>query len=1173
VTGLSIDSLADSWGKALSVDRKHFNMFFDRMMDGFAYHKIIVDKNGKPVDYVFLEVNNTFEKMTGLKREKIIGKKVTEVLKGIEKDPADWIGTYGKVALTCEPAQFENYAQPLDKWYNVSAYCPEKGYFVALFEDITERKKAEELLKSTLNRFYGSLSSLHGAILLVSADGHVEFANQSFCDYFNLKESPSQLKGLTSEETLEKIKRAYIYPEQAIKRIGEILAAGKPVFGEEVTLYGGRTCLRDFIPLHTGEGKASFSRLWHHMDITKQKQAEDEVRVSEERFRSVLNNSLDVVYRFNLQTGLYEYMSPASKSMLGYEPEELMALTNEQVLSLVYPDDLPALREGLALINKTGKGTSEYRFRKKDGSYVWWSNQIVIVKDQNGKPLYRDGFVRNITERKKTEEALQKINDELEERVLQRTNDVEKTRERLYNVLETLPAYVILLNKDYGVAFANKVFRERFGESHGKRCYEFLFDRNSSCENCETYKVLRTNQPHHWEWTGPDKRDYDIYDYPFVEADGSTLILEMGIDITERKVAEAELKQHRDHLGQLVAERTAQLRESEQRWATTLASIGDAVIATDTEGKITFLNHVAEALTGWKLTEAKGKPINQVFKIVNEKTRREVESPVFKVLKKGVIVGLGNHTILIRKDSTEVPIDDSGAPIKTAEGKTMGVVLVFRDITERKKSEAALQRQAALIDLSPDAIIVRKLDGTITFWSKGAEKLYGYTKEETIGKNTHRLFETQYPKPFEEIIAEIKNTKRWTGEVIHKTKDGREVTVQSWWLVEKTEEGEVTSILESNVDLTERIKAEKEINRLATFPLLNPNPIMETDFKGKITYANPATATLFPEMEKQGINHIFFSNWNSIVDTLKNKKTGTLDREIKVNDHWYHQQIYLVPQTHQIRIYTVDIDELKQAEEARIKTQIKLEENAVLLEEYANQMEELANQRAQQLKDAERMAAIGQTAGMVGHDIRNPLQAITSDMYLISEEAKGMKDGEGKKAILESIDSINENLAYIDKIVSDLQDYTRPLKPNIQVINLSELIQGTILTINIPNRIELITDVEKDTKIKTDSAYLRRILTNLITNAVQAMPNEGKLTVKVNDIKDKTVISVKDTGVGIPEQVKNKLFTPLFTTKSKGQGLGLAVVKRLVEALNGSINFESQENQGTKFTVELPQTK
>ena len=143
MTSLSIDSLANGWAKALSVDRKHFNMFFENMMDGFAYHKIVVDKTGKPVDFVFLEVNNAFERMTGLKRDKIIGKRVTEVVKSVE-NTAEWIATYGHVALTCVSAEFEDFSKPIGKWLKISAYCPEKGCFVALYEDITERKKAEQ---------------------------------------------------------------------------------------------------------------------------------------------------------------------------------------------------------------------------------------------------------------------------------------------------------------------------------------------------------------------------------------------------------------------------------------------------------------------------------------------------------------------------------------------------------------------------------------------------------------------------------------------------------------------------------------------------------------------------------------------------------------------------------------------------------------------------------------------------------------------------------------------------------------------------------------------------------------------------------------------------------------------------------------------------------------------
>ncbi len=139
---------------------------------------------------------------------------------------------------------------------------------------------------------------------------------------------------------------------------------------------------------------------------------------------------------------------------------------------------------------------------------------------------------------------------------------VQAERQRLRDVLETLPVYVILLSEDYHVPFANRFFRERFGESGGQRCYEYLFNRTEPCETCETYTVLKTGGPHRWAWTGPDGRSYDIYDFPFKDTDGSRLILEVGIDITERKVAERELEQNRQHLEQMVRERTAQLESA-----------------------------------------------------------------------------------------------------------------------------------------------------------------------------------------------------------------------------------------------------------------------------------------------------------------------------------------------------------------------------------------------------------------------------------------------------------------------------------------------------------------------------------------------------------------------------------------------------------------------------------
>ena len=134
------------------------------------------------------------------------------------------------------------------------------------------------------------------------------------------------------------------------------------------------------------------------------------------------------------------------------------------------------------------------------------------------------------------------------------------------------------------------------------------------------------------------------------------------------------------------------LRESERRYATTLTSIGDGVIATDSLGRVSFMNPVAETLTGWSLSEAHGRPLVEVFKIVNEQTRQPVEDPVAKVMHDGKAVGLANHTLLIGRDGSEIPIDDCASPILDDLGQITGTVLVFQNVSEKRQKEAELRR-------------------------------------------------------------------------------------------------------------------------------------------------------------------------------------------------------------------------------------------------------------------------------------------------------------------------------------------------------------------------------------------------------------------------------------------------------------------------------------------------
>jgi len=234
-------------------------------------------------------------------------------------------------------------------------------------------------------------------------------------------------------------------------------------------------------------------------------------------------------------------------------------------------------------------------------------------------------------------------------------------------------------------------------------------------------------------------------------------------------------------------------------------------------------------------------------------------------------------------------------------------------------------------------------------------------------------------------------------------------------------------------------------------------------------------------------------------------------------------------------------------------------------------LEKIVEERTKQLKDSERLAAIGATAGMVGHDIRNPLQAITGDLYLAKTGLASTAESEEKNNIEESLTEIEKNIDYINKIVQDLQDYARPLNPNSGEADLKLIIEKLLAKNGAPENVKVTVKVEPDArKIVADSDYLTRILYNLVTNAVQAMPQGGKLTIQVYKEANDVVLSVTDTGVGIPEAVRTKLFTPMFTTKSKGQGFGLPVVKRMTESLGGTVSFESVEGKGTTFIVRLP---
>ena len=1016
------------------------------MMNGFAYHKIIFDRDGKPVDYVFLEVNEAFERLTGLKRQQILGKRVTEVLIGIEKDPADWIGVYGKVALTGEPVKFENYSKGLDKWFVVSAFSLKKGYFVATFEEITQRKKAEQALRE------------------------------------------SQID----------LNRA-----QAVAKTGS----------------------------------------WR-LDM----------------HRNVLLWSHETYMMFGVQLGT--------------------PLTYEIFLSTVHPDDREYVDQKWQAALRGEPYDIEHRI-VVNGEIKWVRENAELDFSKEGLLLGGFGAVQDITERKKAEEEIT----------------------RLASFPELNPSPVMEVNGECNICYSNPAAKSMFPDlEKSGRNHPFL----SNCENI--VKAIQNKEKH--AFTREVKVEDECFYQYFYLVPKTKHVRIYAVNIDQMKRAENAL------------------RESEQRWATTMSSIGDAVIATDVDGRITFMNGVAEELTGWTLSETLQKPVKKVFNIINGQSRKEVEDPVAKVLKEGLIVGLANHTVLVRKDGTEVSIDDSGAPIKDKEGKITGVVLVFRDITERKKIEGALrkseERYRSYIEVTGALGWTTNAGGEVVEDIPSFRNFTGQTFEDVKSSGWTKVL---HPGDFG-------NTTRVWREAI-QTKNKYEVEyrlrrydgVYRYFMARGVpvfdDDGNVREWVGTCIDITERKELEKELfdsleacqsrqSEVSALLRASKAVLQHREFKEaarlifdsfkELLSATAGYVALLSKNEEE--NEVLFLDSGGLPCTVDpslpmpirglRAEAYSLGKVVYCNDFLQSKWAKLMPKGHVLlrnALFAPLIIDKKTVgvigiankpggfneHDANIAVAFgEIASVALMNSRVLEKLEELVEKRTKELKDSERLAAIGETAGMVGHDLRNPLQTISGETYLAKTELKQLRDSPAKSSLEESIQIIMDQSSYMDKIVSDLQDYVRPIKPDKAPVNLRKLLNATLAEVTIPENIKVQKRINMDLpEVAADAQLLKRVFINLAINAMQAMPDGGTLTIKTQEKKQikgngKILIHFEDTGIGIPEEIKPKLFKPLFTTKSRGQGFGLAVCKRIVEAHGGAITFDSQESKGTQFTVELP---
>ncbi|MBN2465194.1 PAS domain S-box protein, partial [candidate division WOR-3 bacterium] len=545
---------------ALRSSEERLRKLYSAMSEGLALHRMVYDDSGKAIDYRIVDVNPAFATITGIGRDKAVGRLASE-LYGTGSPP--YIDVYARVAETGEPAEFETEFAPMAKCFHISVFSPGKGIFATVFSDITIRKQTERKLAEQASM----LASANDAIVGYDAGYRVTFWNRSAELMYGYSEAealgrvstdlfhPVYVGGVTREQLVERIAAdGHIEVESTrTTRDGRQVSVEAHVIalrGEQGSTTGYVSVDRDITDKKRAEAalreaKESLeTRVKERTaeltaEIEERKRAEKRLATTSQYARSLIEASLDPLVTINAE-GRVTDVNEATIKVTGASRVELVGSDFSEYFT--EPDKA---REGYRRVFAEGSVTDyPLTIRHRDGRLTDVLYNASVYRGADGVVKGVFAVARDITERKKAEDA------------------VAFERQRLHDVLNMLPAYVVLLAPDYTVPFANHFFEERFGKSHGRRCHEYLFQRSEPCANCESYKAMRTGRPHHWEWTGPDGRDYDISDFPFRDVDGTPLIMEVGLDITERKRAEQALNKAYDTLEAQVAERTAELSRS-----------------------------------------------------------------------------------------------------------------------------------------------------------------------------------------------------------------------------------------------------------------------------------------------------------------------------------------------------------------------------------------------------------------------------------------------------------------------------------------------------------------------------------------------------------------------------------------------------------------------------------
>jgi PAS domain S-box-containing protein len=623
---------------------------------------------------------------------------------------------------------------------------------------------------------------------------------------------------------------------------------------------------------------------------------------------------------------------------------------------------------------------------------------------------------------------------------------------------------------------------------------------------------------------------------------------------------------------EIQGEQVKQDGHEQEDYRSLVQQASEGIITSDLEGTITSINPAALTLSGLKRDEVIGKNFSQL-KALNPRDVPKILRVYNSAVTKGGKLAPTQIGIL-RPDGTQGWIEVRPNFIMQ-NGRISGVQSIIIDITERRKTEKKLRQKAGnlkrlvenrtrktrfLSDIASSieqAVVVTDNEGRITYVNHAFVDMFGYKPKEIIGHDTSVL---GYVEPDQdrhnEVLHALKSRRYWSGERLYNRKNATAFPASAFVSTLRDKSGKAIGRLSLITDITEKRNLEDRLNRseerLRRIFDNAPVAMILTDANGRYVEVNDAQCRLSQTSREELLKQNYL---NQLDQSLQPSFKTALQGRVTEEEGWYTTTGRGI--TYWVRTIFAPVFDSK----GKVN-------GVIILSEDKTEKKKLE----EQLFEQSRLAFIGATAAMVGHDLRNPLQAIVNTLYLLKRKTSTTIPGQADRQDVEKItEGIEQQVDYMNKIVSDLQDYARPVKLELTEISIPDLIDESLMTVAIPSTVEVSKTHDPSLpKLSIDRAHMKRVFINLITNAIQAMPEGGKLAIKSSKTEKIALISIGDTGSGIPKENMDRLFQPLFTTKAKGQGLGLAVCNRLVGTHGGEITVESEPDKGSVFTISLP---